>query len=172
MNPSNETHLYKLSIRLTMGFNQYSLVSTWGEFFCAHTNVLWWKTKIKWCKSLMTLLGPYCVICVYTKMHMKEQVHTKTALIQYVLLPFFLWFITTESSWNMNRKKAHNIFYFTYISKKHRALRLYLPSPQRVPWCIFYPSFSSWWVKWLSSSYSDFLHYLLLWFVLLPQCHL
>lgn len=34
----------------------------------------------------MTLLGPYCVICVYTKMHMKEQVHTKTSVCVVTLL--------------------------------------------------------------------------------------
>lgn len=98
-----------------MGFNQYSLVSTWGEFFLcsythAHRNVPWWKSKIKWCKTLMTLLGPYYVMCVYTKMHMKEQVHAKSWLNSVCVVTLVLWFVTAEDSWNMNRKNAHNIF--------------------------------------------------------------
>lgn len=96
-----------------IGFDQYSLVSTWGWFLCsythAHTNVPCWKSKIKWSKSLMTLLGPYYVICMCTKMHMKEQVHTKSWLRSVCVPTLVLWFVTTEDSWNMNRKIAHNV---------------------------------------------------------------
>lgn len=119
--------------------------STWGEFFCAHTQMLIEmfleeKAKLNDVKLLgLSWAHTMWYVCTL-KCTWKNRYMPRAGLIQYVLL----WFVTAEDSWNMNRKKCTQYFYFTYISNKHKALRLYLPSPQRVPWCIFYPSFSSW----------------------------
>lgn len=46
----------------------------------------------------MNLLSPYCVICLYTKMHIKEQVHSKSWLNSVCVFTLVLWFVTTEDS--------------------------------------------------------------------------
>lgn len=84
------------------GFNQYSLVSTKERFFCAPTQMLIQmfldeKAKLNDVK-LITLLGPYYVICVYTKVHKKEQVHNKSLLNSVCFFTLVLWFVTGEDS--------------------------------------------------------------------------
>lgn len=94
-----------------MGFNQYSIVSTWGEFFCAHTHMLIEmfldeKAKLNDVK-LLGLSWAHTMWSVCTlKCTWKNRYMPKAGLIQYVVL----WFVTAEDSWNMNRKNAHNIF--------------------------------------------------------------